>query len=206
MENVVVLHKINGDIEYNPVIENLNIIFEGNNNKIELYEPFTIIRNFKIHCIGDNSYFSLGKYAYIKTLNAYLSTDAQLIIGESCTFESVSFPVRGDKNAIVKIGNDCMFSYEIIIRNSDVHKIFDIETNELLNPNKPVEIGDHVWVGAKTTILKGSTIPSNCVIGTHSIVNKKLENKNSIYVGSPVELLKTGINWSREKINIGVKD
>lgn len=55
-------------------------------------------------------------------------------------------------------------SQNVVIRDSDVHRIVG-EVN-----NAPVSIGNHCWIGTNVIILKGVTIGDNSVIGTGSVV------------------------------------
>ena len=54
---------------------------------------------------------------------------------------------------------------------------------------KKVTIGDDVWIGAGTTILKGVKIGNGAVIGANSLVNKNIPD-NQIWAGNPVKYLK----------------
>lgn len=54
---------------------------------------------------------------------------------------------------------------------------------------KPITIGNHVWVGANSTILPEITIGNNVIIGANSLVNKDIPS-NSIAVGNPCKVVK----------------
>lgn len=71
------------------------------------------------------------------------------------------------------IGDNCMFSFDILIRNSDHHLIYDCENNKRINPTKSVFIGDHVWIGQLVNILKGTRIDSGSIVGASSVVAGK---------------------------------
>jgi acetyltransferase-like isoleucine patch superfamily enzyme len=49
--------------------------------------------------------------------------------------------------------------------NSDTHKIYDDEGN-VTNEAKEIVVGDKIWIGCRSTILKGAVILNNCVIGS----------------------------------------
>lgn len=68
---------------------------------------------------------------------------------------------------------------------------------ENLNPNADIEIGNHVWIAQGVSILKGAKIPSNCIVGAKSLVNKKFEEVNCIIAGIPAKIIKRGVNWDR---------
>ena len=123
-------------------------------------------------------------------------TNCTLDIGKDFYVNGQLF-VEFTENTSVTIGQDCMFSYGITIRTGDGHTIRDAATNEILNPNEDVNIGNHVWVGCNTMILKGSIIPSNCIVGACSLVNKKFYEENAILVGAPATIKKHNIIWER---------
>ena len=99
----------------------------------------------------------------------------------------------------IKIGKDCMFSWDILIRNSDGHMRFMILSQKsYLMKRGDIVIGDHVWVGRSTTILKKATIPSNSIVGIGAIVNKSFETNNIVIAGIPAKIVKRNVNWKRE--------
>lgn len=54
---------------------------------------------------------------------------------------------------------------------------------------KPINIGNHVWIGANSTILPEVSIGNNVIIGANSLVNKNIPD-NSIAVGNPCKVIK----------------
>jgi maltose O-acetyltransferase len=62
----------------------------------------------------------------------------------------------------------------------------DASTKQFLNYTKigRVTIGDNVFIGTQTTILKGVIIGSNVVIGSNSLINKDVPD-NCVVVGNP---------------------
>ncbi len=76
----------------------------------------------------------------------------------------------------------------------DFHSVYDITTNNRTNQDKEINIGNHVWIGCRSTILKGSNIKNNTVIGACSMICGNLDEGNSIYRNN--KCLKKGVNWS----------
>jgi acetyltransferase-like isoleucine patch superfamily enzyme len=54
---------------------------------------------------------------------------------------------------------------------------------------EPVILEDNVWIGAGTTILKGTCIGENSIIGAGSVVTKDIP-PNSIAAGNPAKVIK----------------
>jgi acetyltransferase-like isoleucine patch superfamily enzyme len=65
----------------------------------------------------------------------------------------------------VSIGRDCMIGWDVLIMDTDQHPIPGRGLD-----NRPVRIGDRVWIGARATVLKGVTIGDDAVIGAGAIV------------------------------------
>lgn len=58
----------------------------------------------------------------------------------------------------IKIGKDFLAARLIRILAGDGHPVYDYATHEQINQGKTVTIGDHVWVGVKSTLLGGTSI------------------------------------------------
>jgi acetyltransferase-like isoleucine patch superfamily enzyme len=86
------------------------------------------------------------------------------------------------------IGRDCAISWEVHFLDDDGHQIGDGETT------KPIVVGDHVWIGARATILKGSEIGSGCVVAAGAVVSGKFP-PNSLIGGVPARVLRENISW-----------
>ena len=131
--------------------------------------------------IGHGSKISVGK-------------EGTLIFGENFTITAESSIVAFSK---IEFGKNCLLSWDVLIMDTDFHKIYEINDFQKKRINFPKKIlfGNNVWVGCRCLILKGSDIPNNCVIGANSVVSRKLQKENSIYVGNPVKLLKEEISW-----------
>lgn len=95
----------------------------------------------------------------------------------------------------ITIGNDVRISWETTIIDTDFHQIQNATTGERLNPNKPISIGNNVWVGMHVKILRGAEISDQVVIGTNSVVTKPIIGKNKIIAGIPAKIVRNNIIW-----------
>ena len=95
------------------------------------------------------------------------------------------------------IGDDCMFSHSICVRTTDSHSIVN-EAGKRINKAQDIHIGNHVWIGMQSLILKGTIIPDNCIVGARATVSKSDFKENSVLTGSPAKTIKTEVNWKRE--------
>ena len=88
----------------------------------------------------------------------------------------------------------CLFSDSITFRTGDSHSVLDIDGRRI-NLAKDIHIGDHVWIGQHVTVLKGSVVRGDSIIGTGSILTGKEYQSNTIIAGSPARILKHHVTW-----------
>jgi len=67
----------------------------------------------------------------------------------------------------VEIGADCMIGWDVAIMDTDLHAVGDRPLE-----NRPVIIGDNVWIGCRSIILKGVTIGDHAIVSAGAIVTK----------------------------------
>lgn len=197
--NTIVLIKANGKKILSPKIKNLKINFTGENNYVEIHEPFFIEKEVFISGNSDNKIVikKNNQHTYTKIL---MGNKNSLFIGENTTTVGLAIHMFSAINKTITIGDDCMFAWDVMIRSADAHTVYDINTKEVVNPAKDVSIGNHVWVTAHSTILKGSKIASNCMVGTGSIINKDFNEENCMLAGAPAKVIKRNINWDRRGV------
>jgi acetyltransferase-like isoleucine patch superfamily enzyme len=87
-----------------------------------------------------------------------------------------------------------MFSYGIVLRNHDSHRIIDTSTDQVINQPKDIVLGNHVWIGQNATILKGANVGDNSVIGFGSVVTSSCE-PGSVLAGVPAKVVRHNVNW-----------
>jgi acetyltransferase-like isoleucine patch superfamily enzyme len=103
-----------------------------------------------------------------------------ITIGEGSGFSGT---VVGAFNSIT-IGRNVKCGANTLITDSDWHP----EDPRSSKP-KPVVIGDNVWLGANSVVLKGVTIGTNSVIGINSVVTKDIP-ANVVAAGNPCRVIK----------------
>lgn len=88
----------------------------------------------------------------------------------------------------IVIEDDCMIAEMVVIRDQN----HTIETGKSILDSKlnssPIHIHKNVWLGAKSTVLKGSVIEENVIVGAHSLVNSSLA-RGTVAVGTPAKPL-----------------
>ena len=191
--NILSIHK--NSLKKKSLLKNSHIIVEGTNNVIYINKE-TSLRNTYIKIEGDNNKIFIGNNCCIKNLDIDMKNNNSIIkIGAKTTIERAR--ITSFEPYKIEIGKDCMFSSDIIIMNTDVHRIYDVDTRLKTNEGKEISIGNHVWLGIRTIILKGVTIGDNSIVAAGSIVTKDVK-ANTIVSGTPAKQIKENKNWTRE--------
>lgn len=166
-QNLIVLQK-GGAIEKGTYIE-----ISGDNNKITV-ESESILRDTWIEIYGNNCELSIGK-------NTIINKGSLFAIGE-------------DHNSI-EIGDGCQIARGVYCYASDMHTV--IKEGKKINVSKPIKIGNHVWIGSRSTVLKGTIIRDDVVVGAGSVVNGEYD-RNQVVVGNPARIVNTNVNWTND--------
>ena len=143
----------------------------------------------------------------------YKAPNTSITIGEHCTFNSNShFNYRGINHCCIlqtsgegyiSIGDRCGFSGVSIVSSCSVTmgndvlcganvQIGDRNDHEDIYPSfepLPVTIGNHVWIGMNSVVMRGVSIGDNTIIGANSVVTKSIP-ANTIAVGNPCKVIK----------------
>ena len=120
-------------------------------------------------------------------------SNCSIYIGAGSTFGQIRI-VNVGKNNTVSIGKSCLFADNIELWASDTHSIFDID-GKFINAERPVTIGDNVWIGSYVKILKGVTIGSGAIVGMNTLISKNIAAK-TLNVGHPIRCIKEDVTWS----------
>ncbi|WP_435656100.1 hypothetical protein [Brucella pituitosa] len=200
-----------------------NIQVTGNENSIQGEDAFGEKGILKIR--GDRNKVVIGPKTDLSGVQLTITgNDCEVIVGSKCKFRGQwQVKHQGSKILIadkatgtgvkmialegktISIGHDAMLSFNIEIRTSDAHALLDLETRKRINPAADVSIGSHVWVGARSTVAKGSIIPDDVVVGQGSLVNKSFSESHCVIAGTPAKVLRRGITWDRQ-LATGMED
>ena len=173
-------------------IKNTFISIKGERNIIQVRNG--LIGNSIVSIQGENNRLIIDEGVILRKADIIIrGNNCEIIIGKKSTFGGVRIVNVGKDNNIV-IGHSCLFSDHIEIWASDTHPIYNAN-NECINKEKPIIIGNSVWVGSRVIILKGLRIGNGSVIGMGSIVTKNIPD-NSVNVGSPNKTITEGVHWS----------
>lgn len=76
----------------------------------------------------------------------------------------------------IQIGNDVQFAPNVMVYDHDHDYKANGGVKSMQYKTAPIVIGNNVWIGANSVILRGSVIGDNAVIAAGSIVKGKVES------------------------------
>ena len=146
-------------------------------------------KNYGTFFIADDSFLEIDG-------NFSISTGCQVTVSKGAKLNLKSGFINRDSKIYcfnkISIGNNVAISEDVLIRDSDSHKIL-IDNKENIY-TAPIIIGDNVWIGAKATILKGVKIGDGAVVAAGSVVTRDVPS-NCIVAGVPAKIIKENISW-----------
>ena len=204
MNNRYVLIKEDGQIIDNPTIEGLSVNFQGSGSYVEIHEGSKFV-NTKIN-ISNDSRVIIKKTHILGIKGLIIGADGRskcnyVYIDENFHLSDAGrFVCNGTDNQGIRIGRDNMWSSGIVVRASDGHQLFDLESLETENFADEITFGDNVWIGSEVVVMKGVHIPSGSVVGQSSLVTKKFTEENTVIVGNPARVVKHNVGWSQDYV------
>ena len=127
-----------------------------------------------------------------------IGVGARIMVSGKLTLGN-NFDITGDAMIIcakyIQIGNNTMIAWQSILMDTDQHAIYD-HNNTVINHDKKIIIGNNVWIGAKSFILKGSIIPDGCIVGANTTLSKEFTKNGTVLAGNPAKIIKENIRWN----------
>lgn len=158
-----------------------------------------IYRNCCFEFYGSHNRIKFGNNCSARNGSFYIEDSNNSIITGNRTNYAGKIHIACTESQTILIGDECLFSSEIVIRSGDSHSIINSNGNRI-NYAMNVKIGNHVWVGYRVLINKGVCIPDNCVIGTGAVLTKPYTERNTVIAGVPAKVVKREINWMTKRV------
>lgn len=123
--------------------------------------------------------------------------DSTIIIGDrvgissSCLWAMENITIGNDVN----IGSDCVIMdhdahpHDYLQRRRTIAFTMPFDEYSQMIPSAPIKIGNDVWIGARSIILKGVTIGDRTIIAAGSVVTKNIPS-DCIAGGNPCQIIK----------------
>ena len=174
------------------------MVIQGSNNLLSIGSN-TTLGNGMIEIRNNSSAIEIGESCLINGWLRCRADETKINIGRKTTMMWVQITLH--EKGVINIGEDCMFSGDIRMDVSDMHSIIDIKSGKRINPPGDIHIEDHVWVGQGVHILKGHTIGHDSILGAKALITSSIPS-NSIAVGVPAKVVKSGVTWDRERLPV----
>lgn len=149
--------------------------------------PGRLVIGSKFHCFNFPSSNSIGTIQ--PCVFNYARPNSLIEIGNNVgiTGTTINASVR------VSIGDNVMIGSGCLITDTDSHPIKAAERNspewDSFTISKPITIGNNVFIGARSIVMKGVTIGDGAVVGAGSVVTKDVP-ANAIVAGNPAKIIK----------------
>lgn len=198
--NVIRVRCVQGnDLRYSKAfLRKTTIRIKNSHNNLILMDG-SYLERCSICIRGMYNTISVGRNCHLTDMEFYIEDDENCIsIGENTTVGGKTHLACIEGTKII-IGDNCMLSKDIVFRTGDSHSIID-QSGRRINNSQDIIIGNHVWFGNKTTVLKGVKILDNSIVAAGSIVTDAISKSNVIIAGIPARIVKENINWLRERI------
>ncbi len=166
------------------------IVFGGKHEVVISPNQATRIYNSGEIVFCDNLKFARG-------INIMVWDNGNLSFGENFSIGSLS-RIICFRN--IKFGNDVLISWECQFFDTDFHFIKNNE-NKIKDNCAEVIVNNGVWIGTRATILKGTTISNNSIVGANSVCSGDYSKYGDgvLLAGIPVKQLKNGVEYIKNK-------
>ncbi|NRA91109.1 MAG: acyltransferase [Psychroserpens sp.] len=127
-----------------------------------------------IHYFGNILRFF--QMSFLKASGAKIGKNTMISLG-------AKIDVRRGK---ITIGSDCLITHGCYILSHD-------GAAHVINPSDSgtgfVTIGDHVFIGVNTVVMRNVTIGNHAIIGAGSVVNRDIP-EGAVAAGNPIKIIK----------------
>lgn len=137
-----------------------------------------------------NSWFGLCETSFKARCRIEVLNGAHLTIGDNVGLSCVAISCFSS----IDIGDNVKIGAGVHIFDTDFHSLDYYErrvaeSDSLKSKKKPIVIGNDVFIGAMTIILKGVTIGQRSIIGAGSVVTKSIP-ADEIWGGNPAKFIR----------------
>lgn len=95
----------------------------------------------------------------------------------------------------ISFGDNIAVGWEVTVIDGDGHDILIL--GQKSNHPEKIIIGNHVWLCAKCTLMKGTQIQNDSIVGYGSIVSKKFSESRVIIAGIPAKIVSYDADWRK---------
>jgi acetyltransferase-like isoleucine patch superfamily enzyme len=172
----------------------LQVSVRGNDNLIRVGADCRM-PNLKLDIRSHGCEIIIGARCVLSGAFICLAPNSRLHVGQGTSM--LGARLLAHETGSILVGQDCMFSGEVLMDTSDMHSILDVATGLRINPPGDIRIGDHVWLGHGVQVMKNVHIGEHSIAGSRALVTRDVP-AHSLVVGVPARVIRSGVTWDRK--------
>ncbi|BDU94261.1 acyltransferase [Clostridium perfringens] len=143
------------------------------------------IKSFIKKIIFPNTYSNDAYKTYLMEVGGVKIGKHTVVYAPNHTF------IDTNKKHMISIGDYCKITSGVTILSHDYSRsVASRVYGQFIGGTLPVNIGDNVFIGEHATILMGTNIGNNCIIGANSVVKGDFPD-NVVIAGNPAKIICT---------------
>jgi len=154
-----------------------------------------LLLSFKVPLTTPNLHMYFGDNCAINGYSTFgaaaINENPTLVVGNNTHLGYLVTISVGER---VEIGADCLIADRVFIADNHGHPLDPERRRQrqkvLPEEIKPIKIGNNVWIGYQSVILRGVTIGDNSIVGANSVVSKDVP-ANTVVAGNPAVIVRT---------------
>lgn len=146
----------------------------------------------------DNHFFTKRYYKFLKN-------NGVTFIGMPNYISSKAY-LDGSGLNLITIGKDVVISRNATLLTHDyspetaLHSIGKGTADRHLHINKEIKVGNNSFIGANATLLPGTTIGNNCIVGACCVVKGRIPS-DSVVIGNPAKIINQTSKLAERYVN-----
>jgi acetyltransferase-like isoleucine patch superfamily enzyme len=163
------------------------LLFGLRSRKLNAQGPVRIGLGVHLHGAVNHGALQMGRRSRLfSRVGLYFeSVNGRVTIGE---FTFLNRRTEVICASAVDIGRRCAISWDVCITDTDLHSVSGSHSTA------PVLIGDNVWIGARTIVLKGVTIGDGAIVAAGSVVTSDVPPR-ALVGGNPARVIREEVIW-----------
>lgn len=112
--------------------------------------------------------------------------NSNISVGNNCRINGAYIHAQKE----IEIGNNCVIAAGVSIMDSNGHEVISSDRTQGRDIPQAIKVGNNVWIGLNSIILKNTLIGDNCIVAAGSVVKGEFP-ENSLIMGNPAKIVKT---------------
>lgn len=118
--------------------------------------------------------------------NVVIRNVTQLSVGNNCYIANFSMILGSNP---ITLENEVMIGPHVIVVSGN-HAMVNNSYRYGKGKKGLIKIGNGCWITANCTVGLNSVLPAGSILAANSFINKKFQNQNAVYGGTPAKFIK----------------